>query len=176
MKKRKQRILFGKEIDEMISLYALGVSFSAIGVFLLLNNNYFPYTLISNALGAVFAFFGLMFISSGLEKNSSIKGTYFLTLGIVLFAVWCYLYLKVNSSLLNCFIFVLLIFGGYGMIYGLFCGIYSVLNNIKSAKNETDEKSATIQAVLLQSLLFLTEVCGLVVAILNVISASAKAD
>ena len=62
------------------------------------------------------------------------------------------------------------------MIYGLFCGIYSVLNNIKSAKNETDEKSATIQAVLLQSLLFLTEVCGLVVAILNVISASAKAD
>ena len=165
--KKEKKEKFSKEVDDAINGYAIGVSFLSIGIFLLLKPNYFYLPIISYILGAVIGLFG--FFGTGLElsKNSKIKGFDNLIGGISLLIVWIITYIKISALWANIVFFVLLVLGAYATCLGLFQGIYSIFQNIKNRKSEEKSKTSIIN----QIVLFLTQLCGLAVAIFNVLKA-----
>lgn len=173
--KRQKKIVFTEEIDSTINGYAIGISFTGIGVFLLLKPDYFAIPLISYIVGAIIGVFGVLGTGIELSKHSKVKGLGNLILGIVLLAGWLLGYIKVHSIWLNIVIFVLLVLGCYAICVGLIQGVVSIVQNVRVSRQEKNEsKGKTIGSALTQAVLFLTQLCGLLLAIVNVLKALPK--
>ena len=74
-KEKKQReIVFSEEIDSAINGYAIGLSFTGIGIFLLLKPDYFAIPFISYVVGAIIGVIGVLGTGVELSKHSKVKG------------------------------------------------------------------------------------------------------
>lgn len=171
--KKEKKIVFSEKIDSMINGYALGLTCIGVGIFLLLKPSYFFSPSVSYIIGALIGAFGVMGTGIELDKSSKIKGFGNITIGLVVFAVWLVLYVKIKILWVNIISFGLLVFGCYGTILGIIQGIYSIVRNTQVPKSDSpNKKSGSVICTLLsQTILFLTQLCGLMVAILNVIKA-----
>ena len=69
----------------------------------------------------------------------------------------------------NVISFVCLVLGCYAVSLGLFQGLYSIIYNYTKQKNENPKKR--IGTLVNQFVLFMTQLCSLVIAILNIIQA-----
>ena len=172
-KSREKRIVFGKEIDSILSGYALGFTCIGIGVFLLLKPSYFFSPTVSYIIGAIIGAFGIMGTGVELDKSSKIKGFGNITMGLVVFSLWLWLYVKVHILWVNMLSFALLVFGCYGTILGILEGLYSLYRNVQLQKTASIQKgkASIIGTCLSQTVLFLTQLCGMILAFLNVIKA-----
>ena len=168
-KEKRNKIVFSEEIDSTINGYALGVSFVGIGIFLLIKPDYFQYEIASYIAGAVIGLFGLFGVGTELSKHSEIKGVDNLALGVFALIIWLLVYLNTNSLWWNIPAFLVFVFGCYGCAQGMIQGIYSIVHNTKARKKETNRFN--YWETITQIILFLTEICGLAVAIMNVIQA-----
>lgn len=170
---KEKKIIFSKEIDSAINGYAIGISFAGIGLFLLLNSDYFVYPVISYIIGAIIGAFGVMGTGIELSKTSKIKGMDNFTIGLVVFSVWLFVYLKFSLFWTNILSFVLLVIGVYAICLGLIQAIYSVIRNVKLKESIDGEKRKySIGSLITQIVLLTTQLCGLAVAILNVLKAA----
>ena len=170
---KEKKITFSKEIDSAINGYAIGISFVGIGLFLLLNSDYFVYPLISYIIGAIIGAFGVMGTGVELSKTSKIKGMDNFTIGLVVFSIWLFVYLKFSLLWTNILSFIFLVFGAYAICLGLIQAIYSVIRNAKSKELIDGEKRKySIGSLITQVVLLTTQLCGLAVAILNVLRAA----
>lgn len=166
---KQKKVVFSKEIDSSITGYAIGISFLAVGVFLLMKPDYFYIPIISYIFGALIGLFGMIGTSIELSKSVKIQGTDSLIIGLIFFSVWLVLYLKVESIWLNVLSFFLLVFGCFLLLQGLIQSVYSIILNAKNRKNE--ENAQHKGGVVSQLILLLTQLSGLALAIVNVIKA-----
>ena len=170
--KKPREIVFSEEIDSAINGYAIGLSFTGIGIFLLLKPDYFAIPFISYAVGAIIGVIGVLGTGVELSKHSKVKGLGALVTGILLLGIWAFAYVKVHSIWLNILAFVFLIGGCYAVCLGLLQGAVSIARNIReSRKDERENKGKVIGSALTQIVLFLTQLCGLLLAIINVLKA-----
>lgn len=169
MRKEKKKVIFSEEIDNAITGYAIGISFFGIGLFLLLNPSYFSSQIASYIVGAIIGCIGVLGTGVQLSKSSKIKGADNLFLGLIFLAFWLISYLYINALWANIVFFVLLFLGCYAVLLGIFQGVYSIIYNHKEQIKNNNKKS--IGALLSQSVLFITQLCSLIIAILNIIKA-----
>ena len=170
--KKTKQVVFTEEIDSAINGYAIGLSFTSIGLFLLLKPDYFTIPIISYIAGAIIGVIGVLGTGIELSKHSKVKGLDSIVFGIVFLGVWALAYVKVRSLLLNIVVFIFLVIGCYGVCLGLIQGIVSIVRNIReSSKNQNENKMKVIGSALTQIVLFLTQFCGLLLAIINVLKA-----
>lgn len=170
--KKPRQFVFSEEIDSAINGYAIGFSFTGIGVFLLLKPDYFAIPLISYIVGAIIGVVGVLGTGVELSKHSKVKGLGNLVIGILFLGGWLLGYIWVHSIWLNIPIFLLLILGCYAVFLGLIQGMVSIVRNVRIIRKEKNEsKGKVIGSVLTQVVLFLTQLCGLVLAIINVLRA-----
>ena len=170
---KEKKTTFSKEIDSAINGYAIGISFAGIGLFLLFNSDYFVYPLISYIIGAIIGAFGVMGTGIELSKTSKIRGVDNFTIGLVVFSVWLFVYLKFSLLWINILSFIFLVFGAYAICLGLIQAIYSVIHNVKSKESIDGEKRKySVGSLITQVVLLTTQLCGLAVAILNVLKAA----
>lgn len=165
--RREKKIIFSETIDSAINGYALGISFTGIGVFLLLSPKYFFAPVVSYILGAIICVFGVVGIAIELSKSSHIKGIDNITTGAVLFCIWLTTYLKVSLIWVNIVTFLLLVFGVYACCLGLIQCFYSIFRGAKSTENE--KKKLKKSTMISQTVLLLTQLCGMIVAIINLV-------
>ena len=168
--KRPKKILFSEQIDSAINGYALAFSFLGIGAFLFLRPNYFFAPIVSYILGAFLGIIGVLGTGIELSKSAKIKGMDNLALGLILLVVWLVTYTKISANWSNILFFPLLVFGAYAVCLGLIQGGYSIVSNTKSSRASNEEGHSKGSAIG-QIILFLTQICGLIIAILNVIKA-----
>lgn len=168
--KKERKIVFSETIDSAINGYAVGVSFLGIGVFLLLKPDYFTYPIASYILGAIIGVIGFLGTGIELSKSFKIKGMVNFNLGLILLAFWLFMYLTISSLWANIVFFLFLVLGTYSLCLGFIQSIYSIVSNIKSSKL-SDEKSNSKGNIVSQIVLFLSQLCGLALAVLNVIKA-----
>lgn len=169
----KKRVTFSKEIDSIITGYALGISLLGIGVFLFLKPTYFAIPLISYITGAIFGVLGVLGIGVELSKSSTIKGLGNFILGMIFFAAWLVVYILVNKWWTNLMSLAFLILGCYAICLGIFQGIYSIILIIRETKKAKDAKQEKGKwEVAVKIVLFLTQLCALVVAMLNALKAA----
>lgn len=172
--KKEKKILFSPEIDGAINGYAIGATFLGLGIFLLFQPQYFIAPIASYAVGAVLGLFGAFGIGVELSKSAKVKGLDNIVIGAVFIVTWLLLYLKIHSSWINIISFLLVVIGCYALFLGLFQGMYSIINNIKAnkaQKKEHPEQSKNTGSLISQIVLFLTQLCGLGLAIVNIIKA-----
>lgn len=170
--KKLKKVVFSETIDSAINGYALGISFAGVGLFLLLNPNYFSAPIVSYILGAIIGVFGVLGTGIELSKSSKVKGLGHITMGMAFLGIWLFGYLKVHVLWLNILLFFLLVLGCYGICLGLFQGVYSVIRNLQdSKKKESADKSSVVGKTVTQIVLLLTQLCGLILAVINVIKA-----
>ena len=173
---KPKKVLFSEEIDSAINGFAVGFLFIGIGLFLLLKPDYFTVPMVSYIIGAIVGLFGVAGTGVELSHATKIKGMDSFSLGAVAFIGWLVQYIYIGRLWSNILFFALLIFGGYGLLLGLFQAIYSIIHNVKQ-QSITPENGAngkvSVGKLLSQIVLFLTQLCGLAVAVLNVLKASA---
>ncbi len=170
--KKPKEIIFSEETDSTINGYAIGLSFTGIGVFLLLKPDYFAIPIISYIVGAVIGVIGVLGTGVELSKHSKVRGLDNLVLGMLFLGGWLLGYTMVHSIWLNILIFVLLVLGCYAVCRGLIQGVVSIARNIRDNQKEKNEsKGKVIGSALTQTVLFLTQLCGLLLAIINVLKA-----
>ena len=170
--KKPREIVFNEEIDSAINGYAIGISFTGIGVFLLLKPDYFAIPIISYIVGAIIGVVGVLGTGVELSKHSKVKGLGNLIVGMLLLGGWLLGYTQVHAVWLNIVIFLLLVIGCYAVCLGLIQSIVSIARNIRASKNDgNNSKSKVIGSALTQIVLFLTQLCGLLLAIINVLKA-----
>ena len=174
-KEKEKKILFSEEIDSAINGFAIGLLFIGIGLFLFLKPDYFSAPIVTYIIGAVLGLFGVAGTGIELSKATKIKGMDSFSLGAIAFVGWLAQYIYIGKLWSNILFFVLLIFGGYGLLSGLLQAIYSIINNAKKQSKDTENSSdgkIAFGKLLSQIVLFLTQLCGLAVAVLNVLKAS----
>ena len=170
--KKPKEIIFSAEVDSAINGYAIGISFTGIGVFLLLKPDYFAIPVISYILGAIIGVIGVLGTGVELSKHSKVKGLGNLIVGMLFLGGWLLGYTMVNSIWLNVIIFALLVFGCYAVCLGIIQGVVSIARNVRESQKEKKEsKGKVIGSALTQTVLFLTQLCGLLLAIINVLKA-----
>ena len=173
-KKQERGPVFSKEIDSTIMGFALGIGFLGIGVFLLLQPEYFGLPIITYIIGAVFSMLGVLFTGLQLSKTAYFKGGIYLAWGIVCVAIWLVPYLLIKQLWSNIVFFLFLFIGTFAVFTGIFQSVYSIVLQVKSnRKRDKEEKKEGNAKIALQAILFLTQLCALSVAILNVIKAVA---
>ena len=173
--KKPKKILFSEEIDSAINGFAVGFLFIGIGLFLLLKPDYFAEPVASYIVGAVIGLFGIMGTGVEISKATIIKGMDTFSVGAAVFIAWLVQYVYIHKLWANIAFFVLLVIGVYGLLLGLFRAIYSIIDNAKQRPidgNDAQPKKISVGKLLSQIILFLTQLCGLAVAILNVLKAS----
>lgn len=172
--KKSKKIIFTEEIDSAISSYAVGFVFIIIGLFLLLEPDYFGEPIASYVTGAIIGLFGVMGTGVALSKTAKIQGIDVLAVGVALFVGWLMQYVYIHSLWANIVFFAILVLGVYGIFLGLFRAVYSIVDNAgrRIAHNGEQKKSIGIGKLISQSILFLTQLCGLAVAIINVFKAT----
>ena len=170
--KKPRQIVFSEEIDSAINGYAIGLSFTGIGVFLLLKPEYFAIPVVSYIVGAIIGVIGVLGTGVELSKHSKVKGMGNLTIGMLFLGCWFWGYVKVHAIWLNVLIFVFLVLGFYSVCLGVIQGAVSIARNIRESQQEKKEsKGKVIGSALTQIVLFLTQLCGLLLAIINVLKA-----
>jgi len=172
--KEPKKIVFSEEVDSAITGYALGFTFMGIGCFLFFNPSYFFSPIASYIIGAIISAFGVMGTGVELSKSSKIKGMDGLSIGLVCLAIWFVSYIKIKSFWTNIFFFTFLVIGCFGILQGFFQAVYSILQNIKAEKRQADKdkkEKISFGKLASQLVLFLTQLCSLVLALLNVIKA-----
>ena len=170
--KKQKQIIFSEEVDSAINGYAIGISFTGIGIFLLLKPDYFAIPVISYIVGAIIGVIGVLGTGVELSKHSQVKGLGNLVMGMLFLAGWLWGYIGVRSIWLNIPFFVLLVLGCYAVFLGLIQGAVSIVRNVRVSRKEKNEsKSKVIGSALTQIVLFLTQLCGLLLAIINVLKA-----
>lgn len=92
-----------------------------------------------------------------------------ISFGLVFIAIWIVTYIKVNKWWANLLVFVFMFFGCYFLILGVIQAAYSLVHNAKINKKEANNNVAG--KFVGQMVLFLTQICGLVIAIINVVKA-----
>lgn len=168
--KKPREIVFSEEIDSAINGYAIGLSFTGIGLFLLLKPDYFVIPFISYVVGAIIGVIGVLGTGVELSKHSQVKGLGSLVTGILFLGIWALAYVKVHSIWLNIPVFILLVGGCYAVCLGLLQGVVSIARNIReSQRDKSESKGKIIGSALTQIVLFLTQLCGLLLAIINVL-------
>ncbi len=172
--KKPKKIVFSEEIDSALEGYALSLIFIGIGLFLLLKPDYFAEPIASYIVGAAVGLFGVMGMGVELSKTAKIKGIDMLSIGAALFAVWLLQYVYIHTLWANIVFFAFLVFGAYGVFLGLFRAVYSIFYNAKTNSNNGNgqPKSFSIGKALSQTVIFLTQLCSLVIAIINVLKAT----
>lgn len=170
--KKPKEIIFSESIDSAINGYAIGISFTGIGVFLLLKPDYFAIPIISYIVGAIIGVIGVLGTGVELSKHSKVKGLGNLIMGMLLLGGWLLGYTQVHAVWLNIVIFLLLVLGCYAVCLGLIQSIVSIARNIRAIQNEeNNSKGKVIGSALTQVVLFLTQLCGLLLAVINVLKA-----
>ena len=164
-----KKILFSEETDSAITGYAIGVSFFAIGLFLLLNPRYFFSPIVSYILGALIGAFGVLGTGLELSRVSKIKGLDNIIFGVVFLMIWFFIYSNFNSLWVNIPSFFLLVFGCYALMLGIIQGAYSIVINHKEKQKENPKIG--VFNLISQSVLFLTQLCTLIIAIFNMVKA-----
>lgn len=86
--KKPRQIVLSEEIDSAINGYAIGLSFTGIGVFLLLKPEYFAIPVVSYIVGAIMGVFGVLGTGVELSKHSKVKGMGNLTIGMLFLGCW----------------------------------------------------------------------------------------
>lgn len=168
--KNEKQPIFSKEIDSAINGYAVGISFTGIGVFLLLKPDYFAIPLISYIVGAIIGVIGVLGTGLELSKHSKVKGLGNLIAGMLLLGGWFLGYIKVHSIWLNILIFILLVLGCYTVCLGLLQGVVSIARNVRKSRDEENKSKGRVAGdALTQIILFLTQLCGLLLAIVNIL-------
>lgn len=171
--KKPKEIVFTEEIDNAINGYAIGISFTGIGVFLLLKPDYFAIPVVTYIIGAIIGVIGVLGTGLELSKYSKVKGLGNLTWGMLFLGIWVVAYTRVRAIWLNIIVFSLLVFGCYAVCLGLIQGIVSIAGNIREANQEKQESNGkVIGTALTQIVLFLTQLCGLLLAVINVLKAT----
>lgn len=173
-KDKNTRIVFGKEIDSAINGFAIGAAFLGIGVFLLIKPDYFSAPIASYIVGAVIGLFGTFGIGVELSKTARIKGIDSISLGIVFLLIWLAMYMKIQTLWSNILSFILLMIGCYAVFLGLFQSVYSIIRNIKERidqKKDNSKQDNGSAGIISQIVLFLTQLCGLGLAIVNIVKA-----
>lgn len=144
--KKPREIVFSEEIDSAINGYAIGLSFTGIGIFLLLKPDYFAIPVISYVVGAIIGVIGVLGTGVELSKLSKVKGMGALVTGILLLGIWALAYVKVHSIWLNILVFVFLVGGCYVVCLGLLQGAVSIARNIReSRKDKTRAKGKLLE-------------------------------
>ena len=172
--KKPKHVIFSEEIDSAINGFAMGFLFIGIGLFLMLKPDYFAEPVASYIIGAVIGLFGVMGTGVELTKSTKIKGIDMLSIGATFFICWLAQYIYIHALWANIVFFAFLVIGAYGILLGLFRTIYSIFESSKHRpdKNGDNKKGISIGKLISQIILFLTQLCGLAVAILNVLKAS----
>lgn len=160
--KKQSTPVFNKDTDDRINGFALGISFSFVSAFLLINNTYFHIPWVAYMVGAAFAAFGLIGIGSELDKSQKIKGIGFMVFGIIFLGIWIaiYLFFK-NNWLANLLSFVLLVLGCYAFVLGLIQFFWSVVLAVRKGNSLTGKLKPVF--------VFITQIFGLVLTILNIL-------
>ena len=170
--KKPKEIVFSAEIDSAINGYAIGISFTGIGLFLLLRPDYFTIPIISYIIGAIIGVIGVLGTGIELSKHAKVKGLGNLVVGFLFLGIWLWGYIKVQSIWLNILIFIVLVIGVYAICLGLIQGLVSIVRNVRQIRADKDtSKSKAIGGAVTQIILFLTQLCGLLIAIVNVFKA-----
>lgn len=171
--KKSRKIIFSKEIDSAIDRYAVGFLFIAVGLFLLLEPNYFAVPVATYIIGAIIGLIGVIGTGIELSKSAKIKGIDDLAIGAALFLGWLIQYVYIHALWANIVFFIFLIAGIHGVLQGLFRATYSIVDNAKRRNTDNGESSKTagIGKLISEIVLFLTQLCGLTVAIINVMKA-----
>ena len=161
--KKEKTPVFSEIIDSKINGYAIGISFLGISTFLLLNNTYFHWTILSYFIGAVFGVIGIAGIGTELDKSKKIKGIGNLVIGLLCLGIWIALFLLLkNNPIANALGMPALIVGAYGFVRGLLELFYSVwIETIKSDRSFSKIAKAIF--------VLITQLCGLVLTILNIL-------
>ena len=172
--KKPKKILFSEEIDSAINGFAVGFLFIGTGLFLLLKPDYFEEPVASYIVGAIIGLFGVMGTGIEISKATKLKGMDMLSIGAVFFVGWLVQYVYIHALWANIVFFFLLIIGTYGILLGLFRAIYSIIHSAKNRTPDDGEQASSISfgKLISQIVLFLTQLCGLIVAVLNVLKAS----
>ncbi len=173
--KKPKKILFSEEIDSAINGFTVGFLFIGIGLFLLLKPDYFAEPVASYIVGAVIGLFGIMGTGVEISKATKIKGMDMFSVGAGFFIAWLVQYVYIHKLWANIAFFVWLVIGVYGLLLGLFRAIYSIIYNARQRPmegNDAQPKKMNVGNLLSQIVLFLTQLCGLAVAVLNVLKAS----
>ena len=172
---KPKKVLFSEEIDSAINGFAVGFLFIGIGLFLLLKPDYFTVPMVSYIIGAIVGLFGVAGTGVELSRATKIKGMDSFSLGAVAFVGWLVQYIYIGKLWSNIIFFALLILGGYGLLLGLFQAVYSIIYNAKKQSKDSENGVSgkfELGKLLSQIVLFLTQLCGLAVAVLNVLKAS----
>ena len=125
-------------------------------------------------VGAIIGLFGVMATGFEISKATRIKGMDMLSIGATMFVAWLAQYVYIQALWANMLFFPLLVLGTYGILVGLFRAVYSIIHNAKQRTSDSKGEKQTFSfgKLVSQIVLFLTQLCGLVVAILNVLKAS----
>ncbi len=163
MAKKEKTFVFSQIIDESINGYAIGISFSIISAFLLINNTYFYWKALTYFIGAVFGIIGIAGIGTELDKSKKFKGIGNLVVGLIALGIWLSLYILFNNhALANTFGMAFLIFGAYGFVKGLLELFYSIWLDVVNSERSA---SKIFKAIFL----FATQLCGLILTVLNIL-------
>lgn len=163
MANKEKKIVFSEIIDSKINGYAIGISFLSISTFLLVNNTYFHWTSLTYFIGAVFGVIGVAGIGTELDKSKKFKGIGNLVVGLLFLGIWAALFILLkNNPVANAAGMPALIIGAYGFVRGLIELFYSIYLEIVSSERSF---SKIIKAVFV----FITQLCGLVLTILNML-------
>lgn len=154
---------FSKKIDSAITGYALGISFLGIGAFLLLQPDYFMMPIISYIVGSIIGILGFIGIGIEMSKGSSIKGVDDFAIGTMFIIPWLIGYVKIHTLWLNIILFFFLIFGCFEIFRGLLEIGYSIF-----VHKEVEEKGNRRKGIFINLILFLTQLCALALAIINI--------
>lgn len=162
MKNEQKKPEFSEKIDSKINGLALGISFSAISLFLLICNDYFEIHTISYIVGAVFGLIGFGGLAVELTETNTIKGIGELIGGLVMFVPWLLIYLKFNDNIwAKVLSFGLLVLGLYVLALGIIKLFYSSLKAITDS-NSTNSKIKSV-------FLLISQLLGLALTTLNIL-------
>lgn len=134
-----------------------------ISAFLLINNTYFHWTILTYLIGAVFGVIGVAGIGTELDKNKKIKGIGNIVIGLIFLGIWIALFLLLkNNPIANTIGMPALIIGAYGFVRGLIELFYSVWI-------ETINSERSLPKITKAIFVFITQLCGLALTILNIL-------
>ena len=171
MDKKMRKIVFSEEIDAKINGLAVGISFLGIGIFLLFESDYFFIPFVTYLVGGVIGFLGVGVTSAYLSKDEKIKGLGNFFMGIGLLLIWFFVYANLKSVFANVIFFAFLIVGCFAILQGIFQAMYSIFANIRLTESENSGKSGIIKNNIGQILIFLTQFCSLIIAVINIVKA-----
>lgn len=159
---KDKKIIFSEEIDSSINGFALGISFVLLALFV----EYFK--IFNNAIVEIVVAIVLLVLGIagtvteiGRIKKDDIRGLDDLMLGIFLAVVSIIVILKIHNVYYNIGLFVILLFGTFGMVKGLLEVLYSLKLRKRKSKNAKVEIMKIIVA--------LTEIIALIVAIIQLV-------